>query len=180
MLLELIIKTIYFMLPAYFANMAPVLVKDYFKFLAIPLDFNKKINNKPILGAHKTLRGLIFGIIAGIIIAFIQSLLYKYNFFTNISLIDYSNWLLIGFLMSFGALVGDSVKSFFKRIIDIKPGKKWIPFDQLDYTIGALVFVFFVYIPPASMVGTALILSFILHIIANHLAYYLGIRKVKW
>jgi CDP-2,3-bis-(O-geranylgeranyl)-sn-glycerol synthase len=180
MVLEIILKTFYFMLPAYFANMAPVAVKDYFKPLAVPLDFNKKFKGKRILGSHKTLRGLLAGIVVGIIIAFIQFQLLKIPFFAGISLLDYNKWVSIGVLMGAGALIGDMIKSFFKRRVNIKPGGRWIPFDQLDYVIGALVFISVVYIPSLSVIITALILSFLLHIIANHLAYYLGIRKVKW
>jgi CDP-2,3-bis-(O-geranylgeranyl)-sn-glycerol synthase len=168
------------MLPAYFANMAPVLVKDSFKFLARPLDFNKKLNKKPIFGSHKTLRGLIAGIILGVIIASVQFKLYNLSFFANISLIDYSNWFLIGLLMGAGAIFGDLVKSFFKRRVNIKPGGRWIPFDQLDYVIGALLLVSIIYIPSIEVIITSLILSFVLHIAVNHLAYYLGISKVKW
>jgi len=50
------------MLPAYFANMAPVLVQKINLF-AYPVDFNQKMNNKPIFGKNKTFRGFIFGII---------------------------------------------------------------------------------------------------------------------
>jgi hypothetical protein len=34
--------------------------------------------------------------------------------------------------------VCDSVKSFVKRRVGIAPGAPWIPFDQLDFVIGAL------------------------------------------
>ena len=66
-----ILKCFYFMLPAYFANMAPVIVKKIDLF-AFPVDFNKQISNKPIFGRNKTFRGLIFGVIFSIIVAYIQ------------------------------------------------------------------------------------------------------------
>jgi len=72
-----VIIIFYFMLPAYFANMAPVIMKNIFKNLAFPIDLNKKINNKPIFGKNKTFRGLFFGILFAIIISLnIFSLLY--------------------------------------------------------------------------------------------------------
>jgi hypothetical protein len=37
------------MLPAYFANMAPVIVRHWFGFLAKPVDCGKTINKVPIL-----------------------------------------------------------------------------------------------------------------------------------
>lgn len=179
-MLQLIIATFYFMLPAYFANMAPVLVRNCLKALAVPLDFNKKFKGRRILGSHKTLRGLLAGIIVGIIIVFIQYQLLKIPFFASISILNYNEWASIGVLMGAGALIGDLVKSFFKRRFSIKPGGRWIPFDQLDYVVGALLFVSVAYVPSIEVIITALILSFLLHIIVNHIGYYLGIRKVKW
>ena len=102
-----VLQVFYFMLPAYFANMAPVIVKNMFKKLAFPIDFNKKIKNEPIFGKNKTFRGLIFGVGFAIIIAYIQFLLFNNNIFNDLPLVDYSNWLLIGFLMGFGAIFGD-------------------------------------------------------------------------
>jgi len=177
---NLILQLFYFMLPAYFANMAPVIVKKIFNNLKIPIDFNKKIGNKEIFGKNKTFRGLIFGIIFAIIITFIQYLFYNNNIFVSFSIVDYSNWLLIGFLMGFGAIFGDLVESFVKRRLDYKPGKSFIPFDQLDFVIGALIFIYPLNVLSLNKIIVILILSFVLHIIVNHLAFYIGIRKEKW
>ena len=72
------------MLPAYFSNMAPVIIKDLnlFNFLAKPVDFGIKIKGKPVLGQHKTFRGFIFGVVFALIIAYIQNILYRYDFFS--------------------------------------------------------------------------------------------------
>ncbi len=174
-----ILKCFYLMLPAYFANMAPVIVKKINIFV-FPIDFNKKINNQPVLGKNKTFRGLVFGIIFAIIIAYLQFLLYKIEIFRLISFIDYQNWLLFGFLMSFGALIGDLIKSFFKRRLGIKPGEKFVPFDQTDFVVGALVFIIPVFDLTLKIFIVSLLLSFVLHIIVNHLAFYFKIRKEKW
>ena len=178
-MLLFLLQCAYFMLPAYFANMAPVLVKKI-KFLDYPIDFNKKFRGKPILGSHKTWRGLFFGVVAGVIIAYLQRLLYAYPFFARLSFIDYSNWLAIGFLLGFGSLFGDAVKSFFKRKAGVKPGGRFIPADQLDYSIGALLFVSIVFVPTWQIIVTILVLNFVLHVLANHIAYYLKLTKVKW
>jgi len=176
----LMLSCFYLMLPAYFANMAPVIVKNIFKNLAFPLDFNRTLNNKPILGKNKTFRGLTFGVIFAIIISYLQFLLYKNNIFADISLIDYSNWILIGFLMGFGAIFGDLFESFIKRRLNYEPGKSFVPWDQIDFVIGALIFIYpFIKLSINKMV-TILILSFVLHIIVNHFAFYAKIRKEKW
>ncbi|MBW2977452.1 CDP-2,3-bis-(O-geranylgeranyl)-sn-glycerol synthase [Candidatus Woesearchaeota archaeon] len=178
-MLMFLLSVLYFMLPAYFANMAPVFVRKI-KFLDSSIDFNKKYKGKPILGKHKTWRGLFFGVLFGIVVAYIQYLLYGYSSFSNISFVDYNNWFIIGFLLSFGALVGDSVKSFFKRRVGVKPGKPFIPWDQIDYAIGAIFFIYFVYALTVAQMIAILLISFFGHILINHLGYYLGIREVKW
>ena len=79
-----LLKCFYLMLPAYFANMAPVIVKKINLFV-LPIDFNTQMNNKPVLGKNKTFRGFIFGVIFSIIIVYVQFLLYNIDFFKNIS-----------------------------------------------------------------------------------------------
>lgn len=176
----LLLKTIYFMLPIYFANMSPVIFRRFFKFLAVPLDFGKKINGKRILGENKTVRGVIFATVAAAIIFFVQKELYSVNFFHSISVINYDvQFLLSGVLMGFGAILGDSVKSFFKRRFDIKPGQPWIPFDQLDFVLGGILFTMIFFIPLIEIIITAIILSPILHLIVNYTGYLLRIRKTK-
>ncbi len=173
------LRCFYFMLPAYFANMAPVMVKkiNLFEF---PADFGKKIGNKPILGSHKTFRGFVFGIVFAVIIAYSQFFLYKIEFFRSISFFAYDSWLLLGFLIGFGALAGDAVKSFFKRRIGIKPGAKFIPFDQIDFVLGAFAFTALFFDVTLKIFAVSLLLTFVLHITINHAAFYMKIRSEKW
>ena len=168
------------MLPAYFGNMAPVIFKNL-NFIKTPVDFGANfLDGKPIFGKNKTIQGIIFATVFGIIVAYVQYTLYQNNLFKGLSLIDYSNWMQIGFLFGFGAIFGDLVKSFFKRRVNIKPGQPFIPFDQIDFVIGALFFVYFTGILTWQIVITLLIVSPILHITVNHIAYYTHIRGEKW
>ncbi|MBI2134727.1 CDP-2,3-bis-(O-geranylgeranyl)-sn-glycerol synthase [Candidatus Woesearchaeota archaeon] len=176
---NIILQCFYFMLPVYFANMAPVIAKKI-NFLKFPIDFGREIKNKPILGKNKTFRGLFFGVIFAIIISYIQYYLYKNGILFDLAMIDYSSWLLLGFLMGFGAIFGDLVKSFFKRRLGYEPGKPFVPWDQTDFVIGALIFLFPIVKLPIDKIMIIIILSFILHIIVNHLAFYTGVRKEKW
>lgn len=56
-----LLKCLYFMLPAYFANMTPVFAQklDILKFLAKPIDNGRTTEGRAIFGAHKTWRGFI-------------------------------------------------------------------------------------------------------------------------
>jgi len=136
-MLQLILQAFWLFLPAALANIAPSLLNKV-PFLNYPLDFNKKFRNKRILGKNKTFRGLFFAIIISIIAVYIQSFIYP-----TTPLIDYTttNLPLLGFLLGFGAIFGDSLKSFFKRQVNISQGKPWPLFDQLDWIVGAAVFL---------------------------------------
>ena len=173
-MIELIIKSLYFMLPAYFANMAPVIVKKI-PFLVYPIDFGKTLKSKPVFGKNKTFRGLFFAVLFGIIVAFVQ---YKLQW--PYQIINYSDWLLVGFLLGLGAILGDLIKSFFKRRLSIKPGQRFFPWDQLDFIIGSLIFVSFAVKLELSIIITIVLVSVLGHILVNHAAFYLKIRKEKW
>lgn len=177
----LILQSAYFMLPAYFANASPVLFKNYLKFLAVPVDFGKKLGGEPVFGNHKTWRGIIVASLTGIVIFYIQQLLYAYGSFRAVSLVDYpQTTLLLGFLLGFGAIFGDLVKSFFKRRLHHTPGSSWIPFDQLDFVAGALLFSLPVYVPSWQAVVAIVIVTFFGDILVRHIGYYLKIVDKKW
>ena len=167
------------MLPAYFANMAPVIIKKI-NILKIPIDFNGQIYNKPIFRKNKTFRGLVFGVLFAVIIAYIQFTFHENNIFSDLALIDYSNWLLIGLLLGFGAIIGDLVKSFFKRRLNYESGKPFVPFDQIDFVLGAIIFIFPIVFLSINKIIIIILMSFVLHIIINHVAFYTKIRKEKW
>ena len=108
-----------------------------------PVDFGLTFRNKRVLGSHKTIRGFIAGIIVGILTVYFEVFLYQnFSWVRAIVPIDYTtvNPVLLGFLLGFGALAGDAVKSFFKRQKNVPPGKSWVPFDQIDYIVGGVLF----------------------------------------
>jgi len=174
----LIFQLLYFMLPAYFANMSTILGRVIFKKWNTPVDIGLKIGGKRVFGSHKTFKGFIIGSCIGILTAYLQSVLYPYA--QSLSIYNYSNWLALGFLLGFGALAGDSIKSFFKRRVGIKPGERWFPFDQTDFVIGALAFASIVYFPGWENALIILLISLAGHVVVNHSAYYLKIRDEKW
>lgn len=174
-----ILKCIYLMLPAYFANMSPVIFRKI-NFLNYPVDFNRKINGQPIFGKNKTFRGFFFGVIFAIVIAYLQFLLHDVSFFSKLSFTSYESWLLFGFLMGFGALAGDLVKSFFKRRVNIRPGNKFIPFDQIDFPVGSLLFTSILFGLTLKIYIVSVLASVALDVTVNHVSFYMKIRNESW
>jgi len=175
---QALLQVLYFFLPAYVANMSPVLVRGRFNVLAIPIDGGRTLWGKRVLGSHKTWRGLLAGTIAGGLVFETQRWAYLADLARDLALIDYSAIpLLPGLLMGLGAGVGDAVKSFLKRRINIEPGASWPIFDQLDFFIGAYLFVSFVYAPPLLL--TLASLPFILfgNVASNAVGYWLGFKE---
>jgi len=175
-----IIQALYFFLPAYVSNMTPVIFGRY-NILQKPIDFNKKVNNKPMLGAHKTWGGLLYGTIAGTAIFYVQQELYSIPVFQSLSLFNYNQSpIILGILLASGALIGDAVKSFFKRRMNKNDGEAWFPFDQIDYVIGALVCAAPLYVPSLKIIMALLVLAPFLHYAANHIAFFLRLKSVNW
>lgn len=184
----LLLESLYFILPAYVANMGPVI------FGKLKLPFGTPINEK-LFGSHKTWRGFYAGYVMAFLVLVLQYCLAGGSngsdllgqtgvgeFFQQYQLLDYQNINLFGyaFLFGIGAIFGDLIKSFFKRRIGIAPGKPWIPFDQLDLVIGALIFLTPFHVLPWQNILTLLIITPILHLLANVFAYKVGIKKVWW
>jgi len=178
-ILILLLKYIYTTLPAIFANMAPIIMKNL-PFLKYPLDFNLTLKGERVLGDNKTFRGLFFGIIFSTIVVYIQVIIYK-NFPINLSIIEYDkiNYHLLGPLIGFGVIFGDAVKSFIKRRLKIKPGQQFMPWDQIDCALGGLLFGRIVWKWPIEYAITIIFITFFLHIGIRHVASWFGICE-KW
>jgi CDP-2,3-bis-(O-geranylgeranyl)-sn-glycerol synthase len=144
-----VIQVLWFFVPAYLANMSPVLAHGSLQRLAAPIDGGHSLRGRRILGDHKTWRGLVAGIVVGTVTYELQRLLHAAGFASGLALVEYADHpLLPGLLMGLGTGVGDAVKSFFKRRVDIAPGASWPVFDQLDFFAGAFLFVSAVHVPP--------------------------------
>ncbi len=184
---KFILSCFYFFLPAYFTNMIPSLsaTLGVFNFLGKPIDANKEFHGKPILGNHKTWRGPILGASVGIIIVFIQKWLFSNCPESNsLSLINYQQISIWPFVLAmvFGAVFGDLFFAFIKRRLNLKPGAKFIPFDQINYVLGAGLFLslFSSVNIDLSVWLTLLTLTFVLHLGATQIGFRMGLSKSQW
>ena len=180
--LYFLFQVVYFLAPVGVANMAPVLVKPYFRGLAIPLDGRLFFAGERILGANKTVRGLIVGVIGGVLAVLMQSWLSSFPFFRELSFVDFTkvNVLWLGVLVGLGVIVGDAVGSFVKRRFRIPPGESFMPFDQIVAPLGAMLFIRPFYQVDLVILLSALLISFFLHIVIKQIGYNLKLEKKKW
>ncbi|MEM3781460.1 MAG: CDP-2,3-bis-(O-geranylgeranyl)-sn-glycerol synthase [Candidatus Micrarchaeaceae archaeon] len=154
---------ILFILPAYVSNGAPVLFGG-----GMPLDFKKKLIGKRLFGDHKTVRGLVAGILSGLFVAFLESLFLPFM-------------LLTGLLLTLGTHAGDLLGSFVKRRAGIAEGASVPVLDQYLFFVFALLFALPAgHMPKALGVLFLVILTGLLHIATNKAAYMLKVKKVPW
>ncbi len=163
-MLPIFVRAFLVFLPAGIANMTPILAAHTpaLKKFATPLDFGHHFHHKRIFGDHKTWRGLITGVFTGTLTSLFFGLPISY-----------------GLLVSFGALAGDAIKSFFKRRFNVASGRSWFPFDQVDFILGGLLL--------AALLGSAnptrglevyiFLLYFGLHLISSFVGYLLKLKS---
>lgn len=173
--LQILLSALYVFLPAYCANMAPVIAGGLQLPGAVPIA-------SKALGAHKTYRGLIAGYAAALLMLWMQRLLQEEGMLESMRLLDYSatSLLFAALLFAGGALGGDLVKSFFKRRLGKAPGAAWFPWDQWDFVLGTFLLVLPFHPLPWEVVLTIIILTPLLHLLANVTGYLIGWKKVWW
>lgn len=170
-----IVEAFWLFLPAGVANMTPPLANKLpiIRNWNTPMDFGMKWGGKALFGKNKTWRGFVTGVVAGGIVAGLQYSLVSdhYSGFTTVVIS-----ILLGAIMGAGALLGDTVESFFKRRANVKPGQSWFPFDQIDYIIGGIVTLYPFVQPPFIVILWIFVLYFGLHLIVSYFGYRLGFK----
>lgn len=177
-----ILFALWFFLPVGIANVVPVIIAKapLLSGWKTPVDLGYKFRNRPILGPHKTIRGLAIGTLFGFLVFALQVQAYEsYSWAREVSNgLNYSELSLwLGVLLGFGALFGDLVKSFFKRQINVTSGKSWFPFDQLDYIIGGLLFSLIVVALEFKQYLLIIIVWFVVHLLTSYIGYLTKFKK---
>lgn len=160
-----------FFLPAGISNMAPVIANKIpiLNKWDTPMDFGIKYKGVRLFGDNKRWRGILFGtLVAGLTAVIINKLSHE-------TAQNYPPFY-VGCALGFGALLGDAVESFFKRIRGINPGSSWFPFDQLDYIAGGLLFAYPFAPLPVREIIAVVVVYFSLHIATAYIGYMLGLK----
>ena len=180
MLAVVCVTILYFLLPAYISNSGGLIFGG-----GRPVDGGRTDSKgNRWIGDGVTWRGLIGGTLLGTLVGAIQGYfgpdilsLFGEYILTPIP-VGVINGVIIGFLLAFGALVGDALGSFIKRRLGIGRGKPAPILDQIDFLIVALLFASLVVKFDLGFIAIAIVLTLIIHLIANTGAYLLGIKDV--
>ena len=182
-LLIAVLGAVYFMLPAYVSNLSGLAFGG-----GTPIDGGKNYKDgRRLIGNGVTWKGFMNGTVLGTCVGVLLGIIGTY--FGDLSaltggIIDLHVYgsivggLILGFLMAFGALFGDLVGSFIKRRMGLQSGQPAPFMDQLDFVLGALVFALLMVRISWSLFVIIVLLSLILHLGANTIAYLLGIKDV--
>ncbi len=172
------ISALWVMLPAYLPNPVAAALGG-----GRPIDGGRCWRDgRRIFGDGKTIKGLVFGIVGGVVIGLLQILIQSH---AEIVWLPEHTFVSIT-LLAAGALLGDLSKSFLKRRRGVERGEKWPVADQFDLVIGAFILLLIFdpeWLFSAITIGIAiaiLILTPVLHRGTNIIGYALGIKDVPW
>jgi CDP-2,3-bis-(O-geranylgeranyl)-sn-glycerol synthase len=177
-----IVLAMWLMLPAYIANPMAVVFGG-----GTPIDMGMKwADGQRMLGDGKTIRGLIGGTACGIAAGFLQ--IYIASYFASAFSILIVPTITAVITLSFGALLGDLIKSFFKRRIGFVRGAELPLIDQLDFVAGAWILTYIFdpmwftenFISSPWIILTVLVLTPILHRLTNIFGYSIKLKKEPW
>ena len=168
------------MLPAYVPNNVAVLAGG-----GRPIDGGRTWRGRRLLGDGKTWRGTATGIIAGAALALALDAVRP-------GVVDALDVPLPAFPLAAalalpaGAMLGDILASFVKRRTGRERGAAFPGLDQLDFVVVALVLTWlvarewFAATFTLPVIAVVLVLTPILHVGTNTIAYVLGLKEEPW
>jgi CDP-2,3-bis-(O-geranylgeranyl)-sn-glycerol synthase len=172
-----VVYALFFIFPAYVANAMPVVLGG-----GAPIDLGRKwFDGKPIFGSHKTIRGFAVGVTAGTLTGLAQEFV-LHSVAPPDFVLPFQFSVIVGFVVSLGALLGDLAHSFVKRRINIVEGAPLPVADQLDFVVGAILLSFLASPPHLNVLTIVIILVITLptHLLTNVIAYLAGVKKTPW
>lgn len=186
MVLDVVVRTLWLMIPAYIVNPGAVVTGG-----GTPMDLGRRAwDGERILGDGKTWRGYFGGVSIGMLTGGGQTVV-ALMLPANGYVVPFSNdpvtALEVIALLAFGAMTGDAAGSFVKRRMRIPSGGKAFLLDHLGFVLAAWLFVFLgstqwflTHLWGIVPVVTVLALTPILHRSVNIIGHRMGRKKVPW
>jgi CDP-2,3-bis-(O-geranylgeranyl)-sn-glycerol synthase len=177
---ETVAIAIWAMLPAYVPNNAAVLLGG-----GRPIDGGRTFDSARVLGDGKTWRGALAGTLAGVVLALVLNAIGPaVGAATGLALPSFPPVAVLA--LPLGAILGDMLASFFKRRTGRSRGTAFPGLDQLDFLLGALALTalaataWFTATFTLGVLATILVLTPLLHVTANVVAYRAGLKSEPW
>ena len=179
-LLETVVVAIWAMGPAYIPNNAAVLLGG-----GRPIDGGHSVKGSRLLGDGKTWRGTVAGTLAGAAVALVLDLLAPpMAAATGFAIPTFPVAVMVA--LPLGAMVGDIAASGLKRRTGRSRGAAFPGLDQFDFVVGGLAFAALAafdwfaetFTPPVLL--AVLVLTPLLHVGTNVIAYRAGLKSEPW
>ncbi len=179
MVVETVVVAIWVMLPAYIPNNVAVLAGG-----GRPIDNGMTLDDgKRLLGDGKTWRGTAFGTAAGVAVALALNQLHP---FVSGGVAADPFPIAAAVSLAFGAMLGDILASFLKRRTGRERGAVFPGVDQLDFVVVSLVLTavvatgWFLETFTLGVLVAVFVLTPVLHVSTNAIAYALGLKDEPW
>jgi CDP-2,3-bis-(O-geranylgeranyl)-sn-glycerol synthase len=173
---SIVVRAFWTMLPVYVPNNAAVLAGG-----GRPIDGGRTRDGTRLLGDGKTWRGATVGTAYGVALALVLNALGRpIRAATGVSLPRFGRAALT---LPLGAIAGDIAASLYKRRSGRERGAPVVGLDQLDFVFGALSLTacvapgWFRRVFRAPVLVVVLVLTPLLHIGSNLLAYLTGLKN---
>jgi CDP-2,3-bis-(O-geranylgeranyl)-sn-glycerol synthase len=178
--LGIVVTALWAMLPAYVPNNVAVLAGG-----GRPIDAGRTMGGRRLLGDGKTWRGTAAGTLAGTGLALgLTAVAAQASELVGYPLPAFP--LFAGLGLAFGAMLGDIGASFLKRRTGRERGASFPGLDQLDFVVGAL-FCAVLFAPSWTLatfslpiVVAVLVVTPLLHVVTNVIAYLIGAKNEPW
>jgi CDP-2,3-bis-(O-geranylgeranyl)-sn-glycerol synthase len=180
-----VVTALWAMLPAYIPNNAAVLAGG-----GRPIDGGRTLGGSRMLGDGKTWRGTTVGWAAGAALALALNAIHlDAGDVLGVSLPEFP--LVIVIALPLGAMLGDIGASFLKRRTGRERGAPFPGVDQLDFVVGALLVAGvadLLFVSPSwfdetftvPVLVVVVVVTPLLHVLTNGLAYALGLKDEPW
>lgn len=180
MITAAVLTALWAMLPAYIPNNVAVLAGG-----GRPIDGGRTLGDRRLLGDGKTWRGAVAGALAGVAVAVVLNRLAPAaTGALGVPMPTFPPGAMIG--LAAGAVLGDIGASFLKRRTGRERGAAFPGVDQLDFVVGALlVTTVFAHewvrdVFTLGVVVAVVVITPVLHVGTNALAYGLGLKDEPW
>ncbi len=179
-LYSVVATALWAMLPAYVPNNAAVLAGG-----GRPIDGGRELGGRRLLGDGKTWRGTAVGVAAGAVLALGMNR--AGGPLEEALAVDLPAFAAVAVLaLPLGAMLGDIGASFLKRRTGRERGAPFPGLDQLDFVAGAVGLTaaaapgWFGDVFTVPVLATVLVVTPVLHVGTNGLAYLTGLKDEPW